>query len=261
MRNLFKCFTVFSALVLSIFMVQASNLYTNTGETRKKMAFNEGWEFRKAEKDTCYCQAEKLQLCLDGWRPRTTGNDTPGEWEKVTVPHTWNHTDMQTQRNDFYAGKAYYKKTYLPDAALDGKRLFLRFEGVSATAEVFVNNQIAGTHLGGYSAFVVEISNLVKYGEENEILVMVDNSSRPDVIPVNHRLFGVYGGIYRPVELLITENINIAVNDYASPGIAIRQENVTNSGVRVLFFLLRHRYPSGKRNRTISRCYSDHKNR
>ena len=54
-----------------------------------------------------------------------------------------------------------------------------------------------------------------------------DNTARPDVIPVNHSLFGVYGGIYRPVWLITTEQNNITVTDCASPGVYITQKNVS----------------------------------
>ena len=64
------------------------------------------------------------------------------------------------------------------------------------------------------SAF--EIGTALKLGAENEIIVKADNTARPDVIPVNHSLFGVYGGIYRPVWLITTEQNNITVTDCAS---------------------------------------------
>ncbi len=77
----------------------------------------------------------------------------------------------------------------------------------------------------------------MKAGEENEIIVKADNASRPDVIPVNHVLFGVYGGIYRPVWLIVTDPYNICVTDNASPGVYITQKNVSKKkadvGVKV----------------------------
>ncbi|MDR0575487.1 MAG: glycoside hydrolase family 2 protein [Tannerella sp.] len=206
MKNLFNYsifLTILSVFALNSCDTRTGNPSVNTEESRKKFFFNDDWEFKKGEKEA----------------------DAP--WAKVAIPHTWNNVDMQTQRNDFYAGTACYQKIYTPDASLEGKRLFIRFEGVGATAEVFVNDEFAGNHLGGYSAFTIEITDLLKYGEKNHILVKADNSSRPDVIPVNHRLFGVYGGVYRPIELIITNKINISVNDYASPGIYIRQKNVS----------------------------------
>mgnify|MGYP001755368843 FL=1 len=67
----------------------------------------------------------------------------------------------------------------------------------------------------------------MKLGAENEIIVKADNTARPDVIPVNYSLFGVYGGIYRPVWLITTEQNNITVTDCASPGVYITQKNVS----------------------------------
>lgn len=179
---------------------------------RDSQPFNDGWLFRKAED-----------------LPKTLNED----WLPVKIPHTWNAEDMQVKKNTFYAGEAYYRKTYTPDLSLGDKRVFLRFEGVAAVAEVYINGVFAGNHKGGYSAFVIEMTKLLRYGQENEILVKVDNNSRPDVIPVNHTLFGVYGGIYRPVELIVTEKLNITVTDYASPGIYISQKNVSDKSAEI----------------------------
>ena len=157
-----------------------------------------------------------------------TFNDQP-----VTIPHTWNAYDMQVRYNDFQQGTNYYRKHFTPNDSLKGKRIFLRFEGVGSCAEVYVNHQMVGTHKGAYSAFVVEIGKEIKWGEDNLITVKADNTARPDVIPVNHVLFGVYGGIYRPVWLITTDSCSIAVNDYASPGIYIRQKNVSKRGADI----------------------------
>ena len=64
----------------------------------------------------------------------------------------------------------------------------------------------------------------MKFGKENEIIVKADNSSRPDVIPTNHILFGVYGGIYRPVWLVVTETCSIMY---------ITQKNVSKKSAEV----------------------------
>ncbi|MDR0422493.1 MAG: beta-galactosidase [Proteiniphilum sp.] len=190
---------------------------------RDVTSFNDGWSFKKGP------FPERADLF--GYSP------ADGGWQEVTLPHTWNARDMQTEmanasafRNPqerFYTGESLYRKTFTPDASLKGKRLFLRFEGVGSVAEVYVNNRFAGRHKGAYSAFTVEITRLLKHGEENEIIVKVDNASRPDVLPVNNVLFGVYGGIYRDVQLITTGELHISLTDYASPGIYIRQRNVT----------------------------------
>lgn len=188
------------------------------GFAREVKPFNDGWSFKKGPFPT------DPILFQSGFDQR---------WQDVTVPHTWNATDMQNDKNNFYAGEAFYKKTYRPDASLKDKRIFLNFEGVSTVAELYINGVFAGNHKGGYSAFTIEISKLLKFGEDNEILMKADNTPRPDVVPINNTLFGVYGGMYRPVHLIVTEKVNIAVTDYASPGVYISQKNVTNKSADV----------------------------
>jgi len=204
-------------------------IFTQNITARDITSFNEGWSFKKGpfNKSASSLTVDHLQ----------------GKWQEVSVPHTWNANDMQNAmanmsglRNPqerFYTGEAMYKKNYTPDILLNDKRIFLRFEGIGSVASVYVNNKFAGKHLGAYSAFTVEISSLLNYGEENEIIVLADNTPRPDVVPVNNVLFGVYGGIYRDINLIVSEKINIAVDDYASPGIYISQRDVNEKSAKV----------------------------
>ncbi len=199
--------------VLSLTLLLAClGLMTMQAEGRKVESFNSGWSFKKAPAE------KELAINAPKWDKG---------WSEVEIPHTWNAKDMQVQANSFYEGAAYYKKQYFFPAELKDKRVFLRFEGVGSCAEVFVNGMLATSHKGGYSAFACEISPLLKAGEENEIIVKADNKSRPDVIPVHPNLFGVYGGIYRPVWLVVTEPCNISVTDCASPGVYVTQKNVS----------------------------------
>lgn len=185
---------------------------------REVTLFNDGWEFKKGP-----FSKEAMQAAVK-WN---------AGWQEVTLPHTWNADDMQKKVSAFYEGVGYYRKKCIFPESMKGKRLFLRFEGVGSCAEVYVNGYLTGTHKGAHSAFVCEIGSQVKFGEENEIIVKADNTARPDVIPVNHVLFGVYGGIYRPVWLVITEPCGIVVNDCASSGVYITQKNVSKQSAEV----------------------------
>lgn len=198
--------------VLSLTLLWACFSLVMQAEGRIVESFNTGWLFKKAP------ASKELAVNAPKWG---------SGWEQVEIPHTWNARDMQVQANNFYEGPAYYKKMYRFPAEWKGKRVFLRFEGVGACAEVYVNGSLATSHKGAYSAFACEIGTMLKPGEENEIVVKADNASRPDVIPVNHVLFGVYGGIYRPVWLVVTEPAVICVTDNASPGVYITQKNVS----------------------------------
>lgn len=213
-------------------------------QARTVVPFNTSWTFKKGPFSTSTLDYNQL---------------FEGKWQLVNLPHTWNANDMQTKeiksgslgKNErFYTGDAYYRKSFVPETAWKGKRIFIRFEGVNTNTEVYVNNQplptkegknditydntkrngnynFVGRHQGGYSAFVFELTTMLQFGKENEILVKVNNEATPQVIPVNHTLFPMYGGIYRPVELIVTDDIHIAVNDFAAKGIYITQKNVS----------------------------------
>lgn len=181
---------------------------------REVLPFNDGWLFKKGPFSTDQITA------INTWNLK---------WEKVSIPHTWNAVDMQTRKNEFYEGMAYYKKSFFAPKDYSSRRVFLRFESVGQNSDLYVNGKFIGRHKGGYSAFAFEIGRALKLGEENEIIVRVDNSASKQVIPVNHRLFGVYGGIYRPVWLVVTEKVNVSVTDNASPGVYIRQKEVSKA--------------------------------
>ena len=86
---------------------------------------------------------------------------------------------------------------------------------------------------GGLFGFRLQHQRRRAHGQSNEIVVKADNSARPDVIPVNHNLFGIYGGMYRPVSLIVAEPCHIAVTDCAGPGVYVRQQQVSSKGATV----------------------------
>lgn len=194
------------------------SLAVMTVMAREVTSFNSGWQFKRGP-----FSADPMRVAAQ-W---------DGQWNEVEIPHTWNAQDMQLKAASFYEGVGYYKKKQFFGEELKGKRLFLRFEGVGANAEVYVNDKLVATHKGGYSAFACEIGTALKLGAENEIIVKADNAARQEVIPVNQSLFGVYGGIYRPVWLVVTEASNITVTDCASPGVYIIQKNVSKKSADI----------------------------
>ncbi|GAA4802188.1 glycoside hydrolase family 2 TIM barrel-domain containing protein [Olivibacter ginsenosidimutans] len=183
---------------------------------RQVFPFNTDWQFKKGAHD--YIKETDF----------ITAN-----WEQVTIPHTYNRTDMQLDKN-FYTGDAFYKKVFTVGKELQGKRIFLRFEGVGSVATIYINGNYLTEHKGSFSAFAFEITNSVDYGKENTILVKTNNDARKDVIPVNQFLFPLYGGIYRPVSMIVTNKINITLTDYASPGIYITQKHVSEKAADVV---------------------------
>lgn len=207
-----RSFLMFAAFMLLLNLAVRSQTKLKEG-ARTVIAINNDWQFKK--------DANRRDAAL-----------TDLKWKNVTIPHTWNDKDIQSG-NGFYAGDATYKKELLADAGWEGKRVFIRFEGVGSESRLYVNDRLIGEHKGSYSAFAFDISYALKYGQKNKIEVRVNNQEREDVIPVNNRLFPIYGGIYRPVSLIITNKLNIAVTDFASPGIYISQKNVSAKSAEV----------------------------
>jgi beta-galactosidase len=142
-------------------------------------------------------------------------------WEAISLPHTWNAADVLDDEPGYYRGVGWYKKTLYVPAAWQQRRVYLYFEGANQEAEVYVNGQLAGRHAGGYTAFRVPISGLLKFSGEapaaTEVLVRLTNRHNPDIPPLSAD-FTFYGGIYRDVYLEAAAAVHFDLDNYASNG-------------------------------------------
>ncbi len=122
----------------------------------------------------------------------------PG-WEPVTLPHSWNVWDTADLEPGYRRDASWYRKTLTldPDAQ---RRTLLYFEGAAMTADVYVNGQRAGGHVGGYVGFDVDITDQVKAGA-NDVLVRVSNAYDVDLIPSQKADYFLFGGLTRDVWL------------------------------------------------------------
>lgn len=177
--------------------------------------------------------ADRHVVCLnENWSFRFSHQVNKGTARRVDLPHTWNAQDALSGKVDYKRGIGNYEKRIFIKPEYQGKRLFLRFEGVNTVASVFVNRKYAGEHRGGYGAFVIEITDKVDYGKENSVLVRVNNAEQLDIMPLVGD-FNMYGGIYRDVNLIVTENVCISPLDYASSGVKLIQDSVSNEYAKV----------------------------
>lgn len=168
----------------------------------------------------------------DNWSFRFSHQVNKGTARRIDLPHTWNAQDALSGKVDYKRGIGNYEKRIFIKPEYQGKRLFLRFEGVNTVASVFVNRKYAGEHRGGYGAFVIEITDNVDYGKENSVLVRVNNAEQLDIMPLLGD-FNMYGGIYRDVNLIVTEKVCISPLDYASSGVKLIQDSVSNEYAKV----------------------------
>ncbi len=139
------------------------------------------------------------------------------KWEKVDLPHTWNGKDGQDGGGDFYRGTCLYAK-YLTKAECEGDLVYLEFEGVNASADVYVNGKLAAHHDGGYSTFRVNITDLLQ--DENLLIVAVDNSANDRIYP-QMADFTFYGGIYRNVNLITVPKTHFDLDHLGSQAIKV----------------------------------------
>lgn len=163
----------------------------------------------------------EISLFNDDWvfvKSKELPDSFPMEWESVTLPHTWNNIDGQDGGNDYWRGTATYAKKFQRPCISEGESVFLEFDGVSMTADVFINGEFLCSHRGGYSKFRAEITQYLK--DENIIVVNVDNSPVNNVYPQKAD-FTFYGGIYRDVKMIIVPSTHFELIKNGTDGIKI----------------------------------------
>ena len=119
----------------------------------------------------------------------------------MQIPSDWN---TQDERLFFYEGTVWFKKSFsLPPAPSrrGGDRYLLYFGAVNYDCHVYVNTRHVGRHIGGFTAFNYDISDLLKDGE-NTVIVKVDNKRHAEDVPTQIFDWWNYGGITRDVKLV-----------------------------------------------------------
>lgn len=129
-------------------------------------------------------------------------------YEPVCLPHTNIELPYNYFDDEAYRFVSCYKRKLVFEPQWKGKRLFLDFEGVMSYARVYLNGIFAGKHKGGYTAFCIEITDLVDFDLENEVTVVVDSTERTDTPPFGGQIdYLTYGGIYREVQLRVVSPV------------------------------------------------------
>ena len=122
-------------------------------------------------------------------------------WQDIGIPHSFGIPYFMEK--EFYVGYGTYS-TGISLAEEDcKKRLRLEFLGVFQKARVYLNGEKVGEHRGGYTPFLVELTNVARPGK-NHLIVSVDNLWDARLAPrAGEHQFN--GGIYRDVQLIVTE--------------------------------------------------------
>lgn len=139
------------------------------------------------------------------------------KFERIVVPHTnielpWHNFDDK----DYEFVSTYRRRFKLPEGAA-GKRVFVDFEGVMTASTVWINGTRLGEYRGGFTPFSFELTEHLRRGAENVLLVQVDSTERADIPPFGYEIdYMTFGGIYREVSLRIVPSTFID-NIFAQP--------------------------------------------
>ncbi len=128
--------------------------------------------------------------------------------DRIIVPGDWN-----TQKKEFffYEGTIWYKKSFDYNRENMENRVFLYFGAVNYRADVYLNGEKLGIHVGGFTPFNFEVTQLLKE-KENVLVLKVDNKRVKEGVPTLNTDWWNYGGITRDVRLF--ETPNCFIQDY-----------------------------------------------
>ena len=182
-------------ILLLLIIVDSVNAQLSTQhlqETRSIKNFNFGW---KHLKDNTY-DTHRVGLI-----------DT--DWEMVDLPHDVAiYEEVSREKSDGANGyfpylKGSYRKHFSLSSENQGKLIFIEFEGVYRNAKIWINGHYLGNHLNGYLGFEYELSEYIRFNQDNVIVVKYDNT-----IKGTSRWY-TGAGIYRDVWLKIVDPLHI----------------------------------------------------
>ena len=151
-------------------------------------------------------------------------SENPPKGQELAVPASWNDQTCDWDIHN-YMGTVWYSRTFWIPEEWTNKNIMLRIGSANYRATIWLNGSLLGEHEGGYMPFEFSISGQAKLGEENLVVIKVDNMLSEDTIPQGnlspdyggvttwrkgnfpdvHYDFFPYGGIHRPVVLYCTE--------------------------------------------------------
>ncbi|MDX9948024.1 MAG: hypothetical protein RBS38_11710, partial [Bacteroidales bacterium] len=104
--------------------------------------FNKSWKFTKGNPENAKAV-----------------NFDDSSWENVSIPHDWAITGPFDPDGNGGTGKlpwqgdGWYRKTFDVKAEDKGKVVYIKFDGIMSSPEIYVNGQLAGRWDYGYSTF------------------------------------------------------------------------------------------------------------
>ena len=150
-------------------------------------------------------------LFTEHFEDSLTGTDYPeNTLQAIRIPHTCKETPFHYFDESIYQMVSGYRRHLHIPTEWQGKRILLTFEGAAHDSTVYCNGVKVGEHHCGYTAFTVDLTEHVIYGQENILCVRLDSRENLNVPPFGYVIdYMTYGGIYRDVYLEVKEPVAI----------------------------------------------------
>jgi beta-galactosidase len=197
-RRDFVKHTAVAGTALAIHPALGPRVLSGLSRESFRVDFNPGWRFLLGE-------AQGAQ----------SGSFDDSAWSAATLPHTARIESlvMGEPGSDTYQwqGTCWYRKRFFVSRESAGRKLLLKFDAAMNVADVWLNGEHLGRHMGGWLPFGFDISSRVLEGEENVLAVRLENGDNPVTgpKPLSQLDFNPYHGIYRNVHLIIKDPLHI----------------------------------------------------
>lgn len=164
---------------------------------RNKESLNGLWQYAVDQYDTCLRQKWFLERYQDEKGFSLPVDYSFDEWPTMRLPACWNTLQPEYM---LYEGSMVFTRKFSYQAKKDGEKVFLKIGAVNYLCYVFVNGNYMGMHRGGSTPAYFELTQVLK--KENRILLVADNTRRPEQVPTENTDWFNYGGVYRDIELV-----------------------------------------------------------
>lgn len=144
-------------------------------------------------------------------KPRSSSDLLEYDFDRartLRVPGDWN---TQAKELFYYEGSVWYRRTFAAPSAAPGTRVFLDFGAANARADVYLNGEKLGVHVGGFTPFAFEVSGRLR-PDRNSLVVRVNNTRTADGIPALATDWWNYGGLTRDVKVVVVPATFIAAH-------------------------------------------------
>lgn len=162
-------------------------------------------------------------------------------WQVVSLPNGIEYLPTESSGCINYQGEVWYRKHFTPAETLKGKKLFLHFEAIMGKSKIYVNGRLLAEHYGGYLPVSVDMTQVVKWGEDNVIAVWADNRDDATYAPGKPQDvldYTYFGGIYRDCWLIAHNQVFITDPNYenqkAGGGLLVAFDRVSDTSADIL---------------------------